>query len=169
MLPERICAKIEITSFCWLWTCSSKLTGYRQCSYQGKLYGAHRLVYTLLVGTIPKGYEIDHLCRVTRCVNPDHLEPVTRRENLRRQALWKGWNFREEGEARPKSARRIQEESGLCRVGHDLKEVGVHIFEGSRGTKSFCKVCYGKRTCNWYHRSEGCPSKCLLQTYPRQC
>lgn len=45
---------------------------------------AHRLTYEKFVGTIPAGLVIDHLCRVTRCVNPDHLEAVTNKENIRR-------------------------------------------------------------------------------------
>lgn len=45
---------------------------------------AHRFVYELLVGPIPAGLTIDHLCRVTSCVRPDHLEPVTNAENVRR-------------------------------------------------------------------------------------
>lgn len=45
---------------------------------------AHRVVYESLVGPIPAGLELDHTCRVRRCVNPDHLEPVTHAENQRR-------------------------------------------------------------------------------------
>jgi hypothetical protein len=45
---------------------------------------AHRVAYELLVGPIPDGLEIDHLCRNTRCVNPDHLEAVTKSENQKR-------------------------------------------------------------------------------------
>ncbi len=45
---------------------------------------AHRVAHSLAIGPIPKGMEIDHLCRVTLCVNPSHLEAVTHRENVRR-------------------------------------------------------------------------------------
>lgn len=45
---------------------------------------AHRLVYELLVGPIPDGLQLDHLCRNRGCVRPDHLEPVTRRTNILR-------------------------------------------------------------------------------------
>lgn len=47
---------------------------------------AHRVAYEALVGRIPDGLTLDHLCENKRCVNPDHLEPVTRAENLRRHA-----------------------------------------------------------------------------------
>jgi hypothetical protein len=167
VLTERICSKIEVTGFCWLWTAALRPNGYAVCYYQGKIYGAHRLVYTLLVGPIPEGLELDHLCRVTRCVNPDHLEPVIRRENLRRQALQKGWNFLEEGGVRPKSARQIQEESGICKKGHVLAEVGVQVFGGSTRRRISCLACYNRSQCGGYHHKMGCPPKCPLQTYPR--
>jgi hypothetical protein len=45
---------------------------------------AHRVVYEILVGPIPSGLQLDHICSVPWCVNPDHLEPVTAKENTRR-------------------------------------------------------------------------------------
>ncbi len=75
-------------SGCWLWTASLNKWGYGQL-YAGSLNGkrltpfiAHRFSYQLNVGPIPEGLDLDHLCRVRSCVNPDHLEPVTRRENI---------------------------------------------------------------------------------------
>lgn len=68
----------------WQGTILHKRGGYGHVRYQGKSYRAHRLTYTLLVGEIPDGLDLDHLCRVPACVNPDHLEPVTRRENSQR-------------------------------------------------------------------------------------
>lgn len=47
---------------------------------------AHRRAYEQSVGPVPDGMELDHLCRNARCVNPDHLEPVTREENMRRRS-----------------------------------------------------------------------------------
>jgi hypothetical protein len=74
---------------CWLWTgCNSggkDKTGYGQ--FWPTPYvpiGAHRWAYTKLAGLIPPGLDLDHLCRVPRCVNPGHLEPVTRQINLQR-------------------------------------------------------------------------------------
>ena len=74
--------RIQVTSGCWLWT-GPVWKGY------GKSSGttAHRHVFLALGGIIPAGLELDHLCRVPLCVNPDHLEPVTRAENARRRAL----------------------------------------------------------------------------------
>lgn len=75
---------------CWIWTGS---VGGRNRGYGYTRYGpdqgsrkvpAHRLAYELFVGPIPDGYDIDHLCRETLCVNPSHLEAVTRHENQAR-------------------------------------------------------------------------------------
>lgn len=73
---------------CWIWTASTNY-GYGKfhfdtASRPKRSMPAHRWSYETLVGAIPIGLDLDHLCRVPRCVNPSHLEPVTRRENLRR-------------------------------------------------------------------------------------
>lgn len=69
---------------CWLWGASLDRHGYGQVKFRGTVWKAHRAVYTLFVGAIPDGLEIDHLCRVRRCCSPEHLEPVTGEENIRR-------------------------------------------------------------------------------------
>lgn len=80
----RFWAKVEKTDTCWLWT-AALVKGYgRFYDTDMRPVGAHRWAYELLVGPIPEGLTIDHLCRVRRCVNPDHLEVVTQRENVAR-------------------------------------------------------------------------------------
>lgn len=69
---------------CWVWTAASNGRGYGRIWVDGRPHPAHRVAYEIHVGPIPAGMEIDHLCRNRGCVNPAHLEPVTRRENLRR-------------------------------------------------------------------------------------
>lgn len=75
-----------VDSGCWEWTAAMFPNGYGCIAQNGKPRKAHRIVYEFLVGPIPPGLHIDHLCRNRRCVNPEHLEPVTPRENNRRAA-----------------------------------------------------------------------------------
>ena len=68
---------------CWLWTASLKPAGYGQMSGFGKrVTYSHRVSYRIFKGEIPYGHELDHKCRVRRCINPDHLEAVPHRENV---------------------------------------------------------------------------------------
>lgn len=69
---------------CWPFPSSADPYGYRRCKYEGRTIPAHRGVYLASGRSIPPGYHLDHLCRTPACVNPDHLEPVTHAENLRR-------------------------------------------------------------------------------------
>lgn len=82
---ERFWAKVEKQEGgCWLWTGAITSHGYGQFKVDGRLVGAHRFAYELLVGPIPLGLTLDHLCRIRHCVNPSHLEAVTNRENTLR-------------------------------------------------------------------------------------
>lgn len=69
---------------CWLWTGGLSAAGYGRIRVDGTLHYTHRFVYEHEVGPIPAGLEIDHLCRVRSCCNPEHLEAVTHGENVRR-------------------------------------------------------------------------------------
>lgn len=69
---------------CWRWTGTRDRQGYPFLNVGGAPRRAHRLMYEQLVGPIPSGLELDHLCRVRDCVNPSHLEAVTHTENMRR-------------------------------------------------------------------------------------
>src|SRR5687768_15914191 len=60
---------------CWLWAGSTGRGGYGQYFYDGRMRKPHRIAYELLVGPIPEGLQLDHLCSVRTCVNPTHLEP----------------------------------------------------------------------------------------------
>src|SRR5216684_318642 len=78
----------EPNSGCWLWTGMLKDSGYGKIQTgtfaNPNMQRAHRVAYELFVGPIPPGLQLDHLCRVSSCVNPNHLEPVTNAENTRR-------------------------------------------------------------------------------------
>ena len=70
---------------CWLWTADQSHHGYAYCSpYPGQSRYAHRVAYEMLVGRIPPGQELDHLCRVRHCINPAHLEAVSHAQNVQR-------------------------------------------------------------------------------------
>jgi len=89
---ERFEAKVDTNgpiwngTPCWLWTANQVGLGYGAffANKEVKQVYAQRWSYEHYVGAIPEGLDIDHLCRVHLCVNPKHLEPVTRSENMRR-------------------------------------------------------------------------------------
>ncbi len=91
LLPPNMRAKITVTpAGCWQWTGARSSSGYGQVGISGVSKSTHRVAYELLVGAIPDGLQIDHLCRNKTCCNPVHLEPVTNRENnLRRPGVHK--------------------------------------------------------------------------------
>lgn len=69
---------------CWVWMGNRHYAGYGRLNWGGKTSFAHRVAYIELVGDIPDGCELDHLCRAKGCCNPRHLEPVSHAENMRR-------------------------------------------------------------------------------------
>jgi hypothetical protein len=71
---------------CWIWQLSVNRCGYGNLRVGDHKEPAHRWHWEQVNGLVPEGLEMDHLCRVRSCVNPEHLEPVTHAENMRRSA-----------------------------------------------------------------------------------
>ena len=112
---------------CWLWTGHALKGGYRQINVKGRTMLAHRWAYELLVGPIPDGLTLDHLCRNPSCVNPRHLEPVTMRENNLRGLGVSGVNARKTH----------------CKHGHPYDERNTYKMpNGGRD----CRVCINARS-----------------------
>jgi hypothetical protein len=107
---------------CWYWTGARDWKGYGVTHWFGQQLMAHRVVYEFLVGPIPEGLHVDHLCSVPRCVNPDHLEPVTAQENNRRSMSRSAVNAR-------KTA---------CHRGHDFTPENTYV--NPRGQRQ-CRAC----------------------------
>jgi hypothetical protein len=120
--PEELFwSKVAKSADCWLWTGAKTRDGYGQLRSRGQGKYAHRVAYELTRGDIPAGLELDHLCRNPSCVNPDHLEPVTHRENLMR------------GDS--PSARQARKTH--CIHGHEFTEANT-LRQGSRRR---CRAC----------------------------
>jgi hypothetical protein len=134
--PDRFWAKVspEPNTGCWLWT--GALSGSRKYGsfyYDGRMQKAHRVAYQIFVGPVPDGLDLDHLCRVPSCCNPDHLEPVTRSENLRRSP----------------DMDRNSNKTHCCR-GHKFTAVNtIWRTQGWRG----CRACMNMHMRNWRERN----------------
>ena len=85
-LSDRMGFHTDRTGECWLWTGSKNGSGYGYVCVDGKTKKAHRVAYELAFGPIPVGAQIDHTCHTRSCVNPDHLRPVTPKQNQENRA-----------------------------------------------------------------------------------
>lgn len=120
---SEICKKILLPTDpngCWLQKNALNDKGYARWSVLGRTVYGHRAVYEMFNGPIPEGKVLDHLCRNTACVNPDHVEVVTQSENMRRSV--------------PRCSKLTH-----CKHGHELSGDNVYIWK-----KRFKRVC---RTC----------------------
>ncbi len=110
--------RVSIIGDCWEWNGSKNEKGYGKMTFRGRQFKVHRFAYSVLVGQIPDGLEIDHKCRRRACCNPDHLEAVTRLENVRRSS---------------------GTHKSHCANGHEMNSetIAVNKTTGWR----FCKIC----------------------------
>lgn len=111
---------------CWLWQGSRNPDGYGQVRiYPRRMIKAHQFAYEVMIGALPtNGLELGHLCRVTNCVNPSHLEPVVHRVNVLR-----GDNF---------MARRARQTH--CVNGHLFDQANTLAQSGGRKGRR-CRTC----------------------------
>lgn len=116
---DEIINNVHVNGICLEWDGYVAKNGYGVVYINGKHGNAHRFFYELYKGEIPKGYDIDHICRNRACVDPEHLEAVTRKENIRRGRGAGGVM------SKPKEK---------CKNGHDLTIVKL---TGGKG----CDIC----------------------------
>lgn len=124
--------KVDASGDCWEWLGAKRPNGYGVFGTQGKNEGAHRFAWENLVGKIPDGLVIDHLCKNRGCVNPDHLEPVTYSEN----------NIRGAGPFLSRIRRAVTH----CKYGHEFTEENTYVSTWQGSTKRVCKQCRKSRT-----------------------
>lgn len=114
---------------CHVWHRNKTQGGYGMISERKKGLLSHRVAYELAHGPIPDGYEIDHLCFNASCVNPAHLEAVTKQENMRR--------------TRPAS-------KGFCKRGHPFDDENTLLI----GNQRRCRACSRLRAAAHYWGNE---------------
>jgi hypothetical protein len=131
-IPESEHYRLEDRGYktpCWIWQLSKRHGGYGQIKTPGRPKDAprpaHIVYYERYVGPIPAEAELDHLCRVPACVNPDHLEPVTHAENVRR------------GEAGKKTGAKNRAKTH-CPYGHPYDATNTYV---SKGGRRHCRTC----------------------------
>lgn len=137
-LPARVLDKIafEPESGCWLWTGGLTGRGYGGLWVDGHMRSAHRVLRETLVGPVPQGFELDHKCRIRSCVNPDHVEPVTHRVNMRRS---------------PIAITAINMRKERCKMGHKFELIR---FERSGRARRVCLVCDRAKWARWKRRKK---------------
>lgn len=125
---------VESESGCWIWTGAKTGRGYGNVSWAGKSLRVHR-AYLIEIGvSVPKGMDVDHLCRVHDCANPDHLEVVTHQENTRRGEVgtWKRADFCKHGHGFTSENTRVTKQGARsCRICHSI----------SNAMKVPCRIC----------------------------
>lgn len=145
--------RIEVGD-CWQWIGRLDRDGYGRFGKRGR--PAHRVVWEALVGPIPVGHHLDHLCRNKACVNPDHLEPVLPVVNVRRTPVTMPSLYKHPLQSDPLDRPDEYEpplDAGVADFVHVLVDAGVETFESCQGGEGHA---YPEPTIRFHgHRSEG--------------
>jgi hypothetical protein len=134
LLNDRLWAqsKQDVTTGCQLWTGTLHKDGYGQIKVNRKTRLAHIVSYELAIGLVGDGLELDHLCRVRRCIQPTHIEPVTNLVNI----------------MRGHSPMAVALLTGFCQRGHEFTPENS-IIKSSGGQKQ-CRACAKMTNHLWY-------------------
>jgi hypothetical protein len=133
-IDERFWSKVDANGVCWEWTGFLNPHGYGKFR-SGDVQLAHRFAYETLVGPIPTGANLDHICRNRACVCPEHLEPITQRENVLRGSGLAAQNARKK----------------VCVRGHELSGDNLRI--NPKSGARVCKQCERER-CREYRQRQ---------------
>jgi hypothetical protein len=132
-MRDHIISNVRVNAKgCWIWQRAKDAESYGQIRKDYKIIGAHRASYEAFIGPIPKRHDIDHLCRVPSCVNPKHLEPVTRLENLDRGDI----SHRGKWQSNKKA----------CPRGHPYNKANTYRSKQSGGLHNHraCRACHAE-------------------------
>ena len=134
LLNERFIQRIRLVdgpleTQCWMWTARLDDCGYGWFSCKHKNHKAHKYAYEAVLGSVPCGQELDHLCRNRACANPFHVEPVTHTENVARgiAGLW-------------------QRQKTHCSKGHPFDAQNTYVYTEGVYQKRGCLICRRARS-----------------------
>lgn len=132
---------------CWVWQGSLTNAGYGRMSWKAdghvSVPGAHRVVLAAIGDEMPSGLVVDHLCRNRACINPDHLEMVSQRENVMRSPIAYG---------------AINAAKTHCANGHPYSDENTRRYYGLGGRKTWVRICKTCDTERQLRRREAVPA-----------
>ena len=141
MNEAKFWSRVVKSKHCWIHDYDLNHDGYGRFWDGKKRWYAHVLSYTLLVGPVPEGLELDHTCRVRTCVNPTHLEPVPHPVNVARGEAGL-WNASKE----------------FCKNGHEFTPENTYVYTHGKYTRRRCNTCNKIRQRTYRKATNGLPT-----------